>query len=149
MSGDGGGARTGMPSATAGQTDERSAAGQQGGQVYHLMADASTDLSKHVGHEIEVTGSLTSTSAGHSGMSQSGVTGGTATTGAGATGGGSGSSGYAGPGTSGSGSTGSGAAGGASAAPGGTAAMGAMASQTGIAGTLRVTNLKMIASTCK
>jgi hypothetical protein len=143
-----------MPS-TAGQADERSTAGQQGGKVYHLMAaDASTDLSKHVGHEIEVTGTFASAGAGsHHGMSSStGSTGSTATTSGGAAGGGSGSTGYTGPGTSGSGSTGSGAAGGAGAtSAGSTSAVGSMASQAqaGMGRMLRVTSLKMIADTCK
>ncbi len=111
---DGGGAsRTGMPS-TAGQADERSAAGQQGGRVYHLMADSSTDLSKHVGHQVEVTGTLSSAGAGgHHGMSSSArLDGQHGDDGQRRGGGGSGSTGYTGQATSGSGSTGSGAAGG-------------------------------------
>jgi hypothetical protein len=150
---DGGGAsRTGMPS-TAGQGDERSAAGQQGGRVYHLMADSSTDLSKHVGHQVEVTGTLSTGAGGHHGMSSSaGSAGTTATTSGGAAGAGSGSTGYTGQATSGSGSTGSGAAGGTGApSAGSTSAVGSIASQAQAAmgGMLHVTNLKMIASTCK
>ena len=48
--------RTGMPSATAGQMDERAAAGAQGGTVYRVMADDATILAAHVGHLIEVQG---------------------------------------------------------------------------------------------
>jgi hypothetical protein len=153
-----GNAKTGMPSSTAGQSDARSAAGQQGGRVYHLMADASTNLAAHVGHQIEVTGTLESGSA--SGSPSMGAHGGSATTGSGAAGSGSGSTGYAGQGTSGSGSTGSGAAGGTGATTGtttgsqagssaGTASMQHMATQAATTGVLKVTNVKMIAATCR
>jgi hypothetical protein len=126
--------RTGMPSATAGQSDERSAAANQGtAKVYHLMADASTNLAAHVGHQIEVTGTLSAAS------------------GAGATG-----SGYpAVSGSSGSGSTGAGAAVGTGTPAAGTSQPGTSTSAMGAtssgkaAGVLRVSNVKMIASTCQ
>ena len=132
-----GNARTGMPSSTAGQGDERSAAAQQGtGKVYHLMADGSTNLAAHVGHQIEVTGTLSAAS---------GTRGGT-------------SSGYpAASGSSGSGSTGAGAAVGTGTPAGSTSqagtstpAMGATTpGKAGAAGVLRVSNVKMIAATCR
>lgn len=133
-----GNANTGMPSATGGQADARSAAGQQGGRVYHLMADSANDLSKHVGHQIEVTGTLASAGAGrHSGMSGTGATG---TTGSGTTG-----SGAAAPTDSTTGSTGS--------TTGGTAAgagsMAAMAGKAAAASVLQVSSIKMIAATCR
>lgn len=53
-----GATRTGMPSATAGQMDDRAAAGEQGGTVYRVVADDVTILAAHVGHQIEVTGRL-------------------------------------------------------------------------------------------
>ncbi len=156
-----GNARQGMPSATAGQTDERSAAAQQGGKVYHLTADASTKLAPHVGHQIEVTGTLSAMSGGmshqqgaSSSSGYSGSTGSSATTSSGAAGAGSGSAGYTGQATSGSGATGSGAAGGTG-APGSTSQAGSStASMAGMdhgkaAGMIRVTNVKMIAATCR
>jgi hypothetical protein len=48
--------RTGMPSATAGQMDERAAAGAQGGTVYRVVADDATILAAHVNHQIEIEG---------------------------------------------------------------------------------------------
>jgi hypothetical protein len=158
-----GNSRTGMPSATSGQTDERSAAGQQSGKVYHLMADGSTNLAAHVGHQIEVTGTLSSMAGAASSHSGAHRSGGTATSSAGAAGAGSGSSGYTGQATSGSGSTGSGAAGGTGTSSTGTTAgssqpgsststMGAMDSTAAggtHAGMIRVTNVKMIAATCR
>ena len=157
-----GNARQGMPSATSGQSDERSAAAQQqGGKVYHLTADASTKLAPHVGHQIEVTGTLSAMSGGmgqhHGAASSSGYTGSTgssATTSKGAAGAGSGSAGYTGQATSVSGATGSGAAGGTG-TPGSTSQAGSStASMAGMdhgkaAGMIRVTNVKMIASTCR
>jgi len=55
-SGDSGANRTGMPSATSGQMDERAAAGAQGGTVYRVMAADVTILAAHVGHQVEIEG---------------------------------------------------------------------------------------------
>ena len=65
-----GASQTGMPSATAGQTDARAAAGEQGGTVYRLVADPSTTLGAHVGHQVEVTGRLTAPGTGDSATPQ-------------------------------------------------------------------------------
>ena len=53
---DAGANRTGMPTATSGQMDERAAAGAQGGTVYRVMATDVTILAAHVGHQVEVEG---------------------------------------------------------------------------------------------
>jgi hypothetical protein len=68
-----GSTRTGMPSATGGQTDERSAAGQAGGKVYQLMAGPGTNLATHVGHRIEVSGTMPGAGASTSQVTDSGV----------------------------------------------------------------------------
>jgi hypothetical protein len=67
------GPRTGMPSSTSGQTDERSAAGQAGGKVYQLIASAGTNLAPHVGHRIEVSGTMPGASASADQVTDSGV----------------------------------------------------------------------------
>lgn len=68
-----GSTRTGMPSASAGQTDERLAAGQAGGMVYQLVAGPGTNLAAHVGHRIEVSGTMPGASATSGQVTDSGV----------------------------------------------------------------------------